>query len=131
MPNYLFKASICTHCSLDTDDILGGCQGTDEFLCLAHDCCLAVNGTPYGVGMVNESGDICRIGLYVCTCALKKPTTCCAGAGQFLCLKNASSLPFDNDFVSEPICACCFIKLYPTNDFGILKEAPTCNKISR
>lgn len=81
--------------------------------------------------MVTESGDICRIGLFVCTAGLKKPTTLCAGAEQFLCIKNASSLPFDSDFVDKPICAICFIKLYPTNDIGIFKEAPRCNKISR
>ena len=131
MPNYLFKAFICTHCSFDTDDVLVGCQGTDELLCLTHDCCLAVNGKPYGVGMVTESGDICRIGLYICTCGLKVPTTLCAGAGQLLCIKNAEALPFDSDYLDGPVCACCFIKLYPTNGFGIFKEAPSCNKISR
>jgi len=131
MPNYLFKAFICTHCSIDTEDVLGGCQGTDEWLCLTNDCCLALNTEPYGVGMVTQSGDICRVGCYICTIGLKVPTTCCAGAGQFLCLKNASSLPFDSNFVSEPICAICFVKLYPTSDMGVLKEAPACNKISR
>ena len=167
MPNYLVKACICSHCSIDTENgelcewkiyldvlvhtcwhsretliiqyficysyhaVLIGCNSTNEFLCCAHDCCLSVNGKPFGVGMVTKPGDICRLGLYVCTYGIKKPTLCCAGAEQFLCIKSASSLPFESGFVDRPICAFCFIKLYPTNDIGIFKEAPSCSKMSR
>ena len=134
MPTILCTAFISfMHCALTPSSlpVLIGCQGINEFLCLSSECCLSVSGKPYGVGLVTESEDICRLGAYVCTAGLKKPTTCCAGAGQTFCVKQAQSLPFDDDFVKEPICACCFVKVLPVNDAGILKEAPSCNKIGR
>lgn len=128
MVNYLFEACICAYTSC-TDDLLVGCSGSEECLCMNSAFCLAANKKDLGIGMVTESDEICKIGLYICNCGLKKPTTCCAGASKCLCLTQAMSLPFDKDYVASPVCAFCFVQLYP--ELGVLKEAPRCAAMNR
>ena len=129
MSNYLCQACVCCYHSVDTKDILIGFKDSSECLCLTSNCCLALDTKDLGIGMVTESGEICKIGLYVCSLGLKKPTVLCAEAQQCLCLKGAASLPFDGDYVGSPVCAFCFIKLHP--EIGILKQAPSSSAISR
>ena len=129
MSNYLCSACICTYTSIDIKDIKIGCVESSECLCLNSAFCCALDEKDKGIGMVTESDEICKIGLYICNLGLKKPTVLCAQAQQILCLKGAASLPFDGDYVGAPVCACCFVKLYP--EVGILKEAPTSAAISR
>mmetsp|Transcript_7551 Transcript_7551/g.7139 ORF Transcript_7551/g.7139 Transcript_7551/m.7139 type:complete len:132 (+) Transcript_7551:71-466(+) len=131
MPNYLFNAAVCWYNSIDPDDIKIGVKESTECLCLTSDCCLALKTNPYDVGMVTQSDEICKVGAYCCTLGLKKPKVLCSGAGHCLCFKEVASLPFDSAFVGEPLCAICFVKLYPTNDFGLAKTAPTCSAMSR
>jgi hypothetical protein len=82
-----------------------------------------------GLGLVTESNEICKIAAVVCNMGLKKPTILCAQAGLCLCFKSAASFPFDGAYVGSPVCAICFVKLYP--EVGILKAPPTSSAISR
>ena len=129
MSNYICNGCICLYSSVDTKDIKLGLKESSECLCLTHDCCLALNEDSLGVGMITQSGEICKLGLFVCTLGLKKPTTLCAGSEHCLCLKSAGSLPFDSSYVGSPVCAICFVQLHP--DIGVLKQAPSSLAISR
>jgi len=129
MSNYLCNACICFYTSIDVKDIKLGCRESSECLCITRDCCLALNTDSLGLGMVTGSGEICKVGLGVCTCGLKKPTILCAQAAHCLCIKEAGSLPFDSSYVGGPVCSICFIKLHP--EIGILKQAPSSSAIAR
>lgn len=55
-------------------------------------------------------------------CGLKKPTVLCLGVPQFLCLNQVMSFPWDEDYISEPVCACCLFQCAP--DVGCAKPFP-------
>mmetsp|Transcript_18980 Transcript_18980/g.23348 ORF Transcript_18980/g.23348 Transcript_18980/m.23348 type:complete len:130 (-) Transcript_18980:196-585(-) len=129
MPNYLCHACICCYDSIDLDNLKVGCVASGECLCLSEEYCCAIGEKPFGVGMTTEDGDICKIGLYICQYGLKSPTTLCAGAQQFLCLKGAGAFPFDEKYVKEPTCAFCFLACVPEG--GCAVEAPACNALDR
>jgi hypothetical protein len=129
MSNYICGGCICSYNSIDTKDILIGLRRKTECLCLTSSCCLALNTNDVGVGVITESGEICKLGLYVCNLGLKKPSVLCSGATHCLCLKSAGSCPFDSSYVGSPVCACCFIQLHP--EIGVLKQAPSSSAISR
>lgn len=101
-------------------------------MCLVNEHCCAANVDPYGIGMVTDEGnkEICKIGLFCCTCGLKKPEVLCAGASQCLCLVDVQSFPFDKDYVNEPVCAYCCLQCMP--EVGCAKpwpEAAALNKL--
>mmetsp|Transcript_4567 Transcript_4567/g.8807 ORF Transcript_4567/g.8807 Transcript_4567/m.8807 type:complete len:132 (-) Transcript_4567:211-606(-) len=127
--NYLCQACVCCYQSIDIDDIKIGLKESHECLCCTNACCLALNEDSLGLGVVTESNEICKIALVVCSMGLKKPATLCAQASHCLCFKAASSFPFDGAYVGSPVCAICFVKLYP--EVGILKAPPTSSAISR
>jgi hypothetical protein len=127
--NFLCNGYVCCYQSIDTGDIKIGLKESSECVCCINSCCLALNEDSLGLGLVTESSEICKVAAVVCTMGLKKPTTLCAGASHCLCFKNAASFPFDGAYVGSPVCAICFVKLYP--EVGILKEAPTSSAISR
>ena len=113
MPPYLFSACVCCYTAFDTDDFKILTKEHNEVLCLSHDCCIAVGDDGYGIGLVTESDEICKIALLCCSLGLKMPTVLCKGASHCLCIKEGHSLPFDTETVSEPICAICCVQLLP------------------
>jgi hypothetical protein len=125
------NACICCYVAIDPDDIKILLKERNECLCLVSDCCLAVGDDGYGIGLITDSskGEICKLGLMVCACGLKKPDTLCSGAGHCLCIKRAQAFPFESEYVAEPLCAICFIQLMP--DVGIAKEAPSLPSMVR
>ena len=52
-----------------------------------------------------DKGEICNLGLVVCSYGLKTPAVCCKSRQSCLCVKAAAALPFDDDFVPGPVCA--------------------------
>ena len=109
------KSSLTTHCSI---------------LVFAFTGC-AANTDPFGIGMVtNESnGEICKLGMFCCTCGLKKPQVLCVGASQFLCLAQVQSYPFNKDYVAEPLCAYCFSQCLP--EMGCFNPFPECAALDK
>eukprot|EP00980_Cylindrotheca_fusiformis_P007435 scaffold1530_cov98-Cylindrotheca_fusiformis.AAC.11 len=138
-----YLCSACGICftAVDPDDILILFEKESEFLCCTHDCCLVPGSKDYGVGFEKSAeaiaaakekkseGKICNLKMYLCQCGLKFPEYLCKGASRCLCLKGAQSFPFHDDYVKEPICACCFFKILP--DTGPLQQAPPVPKIIR
>ena len=114
----MYYACICCHETCDFDDITMGCKGGGEFLCcVAEDCCAAGEESK-GVGMVEKKdGEFCRLALPCCVRALKTPTVLAAGGGSCLCIWEACSFPFSEDFVPEMVCACCFFSCKPNTGF--------------
>ena len=113
MPEFLWQAVICNYSSCDFDNIMAGCKGANECLCVKEECCCAAGEPQFGIGMLDKGDMMCKIGLPCCTCGLKAPSVLCAGSGQFLCMKQAQSFPFNPDYVAGPTCGCCAIRLLP------------------
>ena len=122
MPPYLFKACIFCYTALDPEDIKLLTKEHSECLCITQDCCLAAGDDGYGVGLVTESDEICKLGLLFCTLGLKKPEVLCKGASHCLCIKEAHAIPFDSETVANPICAICCVQLVPKVE--IMATAP-------
>jgi len=67
----MFSGCICCFNEIDTDDILIGCKGTNECLCLEEKCCIAANEEPHPIGLISEDNFILKLGLPCCTCGIK------------------------------------------------------------
>jgi len=98
----MFSATICNYTEIDTDDILMGCKGQEEMLCMKEEFCLAANEEMFPIGMVKEDKTICKLGLGICTYALKMPEVCVLGEGKCLCCRGAAACPF-KDPVPKPV----------------------------
>lgn len=129
MPNYLFKGCVFCYVSIDTEDLKFIWKEHNECLCVTSDCCLAIGDDGYGCGLVTEGNEICKLGCVFCTWGLQKPDTCTKGASHCLCVKRAGAIPFDGEYVSEPICAICCCQLLPKLEFAA--EAPGLSSMVR
>ncbi|KAJ1455875.1 hypothetical protein M885DRAFT_518740 [Pelagophyceae sp. CCMP2097] len=100
-----------------------GCMGKSECLCLTHEVCLKANTKPLLCD--TPPGDICQVGLGLCSVGLKKPTTCCKGQEQLCCVVEMAAFPTDNDVPAT--CALyglmCFPKVGCCVKLGDLKKA--------
>lgn len=125
----LCTAFLCTYQACDFDDCIVLCKGSDECLCLVSEHCLALGEESLGIGMVtNEAqGEICKIGIGICTCGLKQPKVLCAGVDQVCCIVGAQSLPFDDAYVGKPVCAYCCLACAP--ECGCCVNAPASSKL--
>jgi hypothetical protein len=128
MPNqFMFSGCICCFNGCDFDNIMLCCKGSRECLCLVNEHCLAANVDPYGIGMVTDEGEICKIGLFCCTCGLKIPEVLCMGVTQCLCLVEVQSFPFDPAYVAEPVSACVLFQCLP--EVGCAKPWPASSAL--
>ena len=124
----MYSAFICQWSGFDLDDIMIGCKGEGEFICLKQGCCCAANADKYDTGLTAPSPldmMLCKIGLPCCFYGIKMPNKfldpCCAGESQCFCLKAAQALPFGGP-VPSPVCAVCFLACLP--QFGCCVEPP-------
>ena len=113
MPEFVFGATICCYESCDFDNILMGCKGEEEFLCIQEKVCLAAGEPQFGIGMIKEDGFMIKCGLPCCTYGLKVPSVLVKGGGQCLFVKSAASFPFDGDLVPGVVCAICAFRILP------------------
>ena len=114
--NFVWSGCICMYSSCEVEDILLGCAGSEELLCLRAEGCCGVS-TPtnpvYPIGLVQERGTICKLSLACVEYVVKsKPTVCLSGTSQCLCIKTAAAFPFA-DPVPKPVCAICGFKILP------------------
>jgi len=91
------------------------CKGKSEELCIVREACLDFNEPSLGCGLVTDekNKEFCKIAAPCCAVGLKFPEYCCRVGGRFLCVKAAGSLPFDKDYVGEPICAVGGVQCFP------------------
>jgi hypothetical protein len=133
MAPIMCSACICCYQAIDLDDIQILLNEKTEFICFVHECCLAVDkiDNHLGIGLVTDTGnkEICKLGLACCTVGLKTPTVLISGMSHCLCFKQAQSFPFDSAYVSDPVCAWCFLQLLP--NVGCAVQAPTSSAMSR
>lgn len=68
-----------------------GCSSQYECLCIGEEFCFS----PYHPPLLCErkDGQICQIGLYLCSIYLKTPTICCKGGGHCCCSMGECSFP--------------------------------------
>jgi hypothetical protein len=128
---YVFSALYCCFNGVDMDNIMLCCKGETEFLCCVNEHCCAAMVEPFGIGMVTDQqkGEFCKLGMFCCTCGLKKPQVFCSGATQFMCLVQVQSLPLDPYHVKEPACAYCCISCLPT--MGCAEPLPYCPALEK
>jgi hypothetical protein len=112
---------------LDLDNIIKGCNCSGEELCIKFKCCVAAGETQMEVGVLKEDGMIVKLGAPCCSCGIKVPAVCVAARGECLCIRAAASLPFDKEFVGEPVCAICAFQVrdVPT------RAHPCCTRATR
>ena len=127
----MYSGCICCYDACDFEHITCCCMTSQECLCIVSQGCLAVNAEPLGVGMVTDQSnkECCKIGLYCCALGLKTPTVLCSGASQVLCFQEVASLPFDHDYVDQPVCGYCCVQCMP--DCGIAKSPPHCPALQK
>jgi hypothetical protein len=137
----MFNACGCCYTAVDPKNIMILCKYHNESLCCTYDCCLVPGNEGYGVGFDKSmiaiaaakagksQGNICDLKMYLCQCGCKFPEVLCAGASNCLCCKSAQAIPFDDEHVKKPVCACCFFQILP--EMGPLKEAPELPSIVR
>ena len=135
--NFMWSGCICCYNSCEMDDMLIGCAGEGDELCIYSKVCLGVpneSNPVMPVGMVQEEGYICKISAPCCQYGCKKPTVCVSSKGQCLCMKGAASFPF-NEAVPGPVCGFCGIKILP-GPVGFLQPydaggAPSAKVVAR
>ena len=117
--NCVYQGCICCYQSFEIDDMLIGCSGAGEELCIEFDCCCAApneNNPMKKSGLTPkdklEEGTFCQISLPCCSQACKKPKVCVSGAGQCLCMKSKASFPFGKH-VPGLVCAVCGVQCKP------------------
>ena len=127
----LFAALGCIWEACDFDNILVGCKGKSECLCLTSENCCAVNEEPVGVGLVTnpENKECCKLGFYCCAYGLKMPERLCASADQICCIKRAGALPpdsqYNDKFVLSYYCLTC------APECGCCIDAPDCPALEK
>merc|ERR1719274_311887 len=102
------NACICCYQALDLADIKLLCVSEGEQCCIFSKTCLAAGEDVLGPGMIEvdkDKGEICNLGLGICSYGLKTPAVCCKSRQSCLCYKTVAALPFDDDFVPGPVCA--------------------------
>lgn len=129
------SARCCSYTAIDCDNISLLCKDKGEVCCCVMERCLDVNEESLGVGLTTneDNNEICKISLYIVSCGLKTPDKCCASAGRCLCLKTASALPFDEQYLEKCVCAACGIQCKSSRRCPIIsweKQLETCTHLS-
>jgi len=65
--------------------------------------------------------------MFCCDCGLVHPTRCCAHAEQCFCVESVASLPFDDDYVPE--CVCAFYGCVCAPSCGCCSAPPPCKAL--
>jgi len=125
-PNYFCSGCVFCFHGLDCESTMVCCRSQGECLCLVNKCCCAYTLKPKRIGIVAPNitnGERFKVSMLCCNCAIKKPEVICSGASQVCCCVQVYSIPFDKDYLNEPIVGCCCIQCYPK--MQICKPYPT------
>lgn len=115
MPPFIYKACMCCVSGCDFDNITIGCKSEGDCLCLTGERCLAIDEEmiPFGV-MTAQPGEVCKLGLGICSCGIKVPSSLCDHWHRCLCFYSAASFPCgEQNYLDAPHCACCFLSCAP------------------
>ncbi|KAL1518404.1 hypothetical protein AB1Y20_002698 [Prymnesium parvum] len=123
MPEYLFNAVICGYNSLKTDKFPMGYTQKAELLCIDCEVCFGCSNNcnngpkliePYQIYVKKSTDGCCELGGFCFKTAIKKPRTFLESNEELFCYRQAASLPFTQfGAVRSPLCAVCFVRLYP------------------
>lgn len=129
---FFFSGFVCCFNGCDFDNIILCCKGSGECCCIAHQHCCAVGVSPFEIGKITPNitnREFMRVGAYCCSCAIKRPQNVCVGAEQCCCFVQAVSLPFDNEYVKEPILGLFCVQCLPSFEFA--KPLPNCSGLDK
>ena len=133
--------ALCCYTSVSPDDVLIGCRGEDELLCVHTRYCLASGDKAFPVSlecspeeiMRNRGGTVCELSLAAAALKVKMPSTLYRHHDRFFCLRSAGAFPLQ-DPVPTPVCAFCCCRVLP-RPMGPLAPPlggkPTTNLIMR
>ena len=109
------NACICCYDACDFEDFVFCCVGGCDCICIRYAECCAIGHDSLGCGMVTDASrdECCKIALFCCALGIVNPTTFCSSARQCLCFQTVCSLPFHEDYINEPVCACYGIQCCP------------------
>jgi hypothetical protein len=112
---YVYDAFCCCYDSIGFENIVVGCVGSSDVLCIRQNTCCAMGAKDRGLGMTTdaEKGECFKIGCYCCDWGLIAPTTLCRSTQQILCCNSTMSVPCHDDFVPKCMCASCFLQCAP------------------
>lgn len=91
-----------------------GCSGNEECLCYGEEWCLDLSHPP--ILCEKKDGQCCQLGLYICGCYLKNPSTCIKSASHCCCTVGECSFPPESHvpcicanygLMCAPKCGCC------------------------
>eukprot|EP00164_Ancoracysta_twista_P004197 GFYU01005648.1.p1 GENE.GFYU01005648.1~~GFYU01005648.1.p1 ORF type:complete len:150 (+),score=45.50 GFYU01005648.1:62-451(+) len=108
---FVCGACICCFSAIDLKNILIGCRGEGDCLCLTEKFCIAANESGYEVGFLKEG--ICKISCFCCQIGLKKPEVLVKAENKCLFIRNGAAFPFA-DPVNRAVCAVCALRLLPS-----------------
>jgi len=119
----VYSACICCYQACNFSDIFIVCQGSGTCICLESKSCLAAGVEQFPIGMIQEDGFICKIGLPCCTYGLKNPDMkdLISSDQRCLCTRTVAQFPF-GDKIKGPICAYCCLQCVP--ECGCAKPGP-------
>jgi hypothetical protein len=123
------NACICCYTACDFEDFVFGYKSSGDCLCLRSACCLAIGADSLGCGLTTDEdkGECCKLSCIIYEYALVDPQVLCSKAEQCLCFQNVASLPFQDDYLSECVCASCFIQCAP--ECGCCVKPPPCKAL--
>ena len=118
----MYTATCCTYTAL-TSDLVIGCAGQGECLCIQQASCLAAGKKAFPIGLIKD-GAIIKCGLPCCTYGIVKPSVLVKGSSEALCCKSAGAFPFAEGFVPSLMCTVCFVSCLGPNT-GFMVEPPS------
>lgn len=122
-------ACICCYTACDFEDFICCCKSSGECLCLHCGGCLAIGADSLGCGLTTDKdkNECCKLSCLICEFGLVQPRVLCNQAEQCLCYQRVASLPFQDDYLSECVCAYFFIQCAP--ECGCCVKPPPCKAL--
>ena len=92
----VYAACGCCYQACNFADIYICCQGSGTCICCENKSCLAAGVPQFPIGMIEEEGFICKIGLPCCTYGLKQPNAkdLISSDQRCLCMRTVAQFPF-------------------------------------
>lgn len=101
----MYSGCICCYSAFNFDKIFVLCKGSSTCICIEQKQCLAAGEPTFPVGLIQEEGFICKLGLPCCTYGLKMPDTndLISSDAVCLCARSVAQFPFGDKSTCKPL----------------------------
>jgi hypothetical protein len=92
----MYSGCICCYSAFNFDKIFVLCKQSGTCICVESKGCLAAGEPTFPVGLIQQEGFICKLGLPCCTYGLKVPDTndLISSDAVCLCARSVAQFPF-------------------------------------